>query len=513
MPDIDLPDTPPPASGAARQLGSQTVYVVLGSLFTLFVGLPLQVYVSRTLGASGLGVYGLLEAGMVMVAGVLNLGVSQTVIRFIPAHLERREYGAIRMLLRTGVLVLLIAAVAGYAVLLLSLPFLGRFWPNLANYRAETMVMGLMIPLTLLLTFLQQALRGFHEIRYMILGSSVVQLVVKVLLTVIAFTIGMRLQGYILASVLAAACGVAWMARGLWLKLRDVPPDAAPATIPPDWRRFALISYASALLGSATGGLDRFLLGVFADSAAVGVFMVATQLQQLPVMFNQMLLMVGAPMFAAAHAKDDVAGRQHLYGLMTDWVVRASLPLMLFLFIFAEAVLRLYGKAFVAEGIWALRILLAAQAINLVCGPTGNIALMSGLERQSFIINLVSTALSTGLLVALVPVLGVLGAAIAAGSVNVFTNIAVMIMVRRKLKLVWGNRRYWRWLGPAAAAAALGGAVLISPLPLGPVTLVATLLGMYLAALVANFAQGLNPDDRDLLHHLASRAGKWIAPG
>jgi O-antigen/teichoic acid export membrane protein len=508
----DLPDTPPPPSGTARQLGSQTVYVVLGSLFTLFVGLPLQVYVSRTLGASGLGVYGLLEAGMVMAAGVLNLGVSQTVIRFIPAHLERKEYGAIRMLLRTGVLILLVAAVAGYGALLASLPLLGRLWPNLAAYRVETVVMGLMIPLTLLLNFLQQALRGFHEIRYMILGSSVVQLVVKVLLTVIAFTLGMRLQGYILASVLAAACGVAWMTRGLWFKLRETPREPPPSAIPADWRRFALISYASALLGAATSGLDRFFLGIFSDSAAVGVFMVATQLQQLPVMFNQMLLMVGAPMFAAAHAKNDRAGRQHLYGLMTDWVVRASLPLMLFLFIFAEAVLRLYGTAFEAEGVGALRILLAAQAINLFCGPTGNVALMSGLERQSFVINLISTALSTALLVLLIPLLGVLGAAIAAGSVNVFTNVAVMIMVRRRLNLVWGNRRYLRWIGQGVAAAAVGAAVLLSPAPLSSTVLVATLIGMYLASAAANLAQGLNADDRDLLAHLGGRFAKWLAP-
>ena len=54
----------------ARRLGSQSVLVLLGNIFTLAIGLPLQIYVSRILGAGGLGVYGLLEGAVNTISGL-----------------------------------------------------------------------------------------------------------------------------------------------------------------------------------------------------------------------------------------------------------------------------------------------------------------------------------------------------------------------------------------------------------------------------------------------------------
>jgi O-antigen/teichoic acid export membrane protein len=124
---------------------------------------------------------------------------------------------------------------------------------------------------------------------------------------------------------------------------------------------------------------------------------------------------------------------------------------------------------------------------------------------------LISTAISTGLLVALVPLMGLVGAALAAAAGIVFTNATIMILVRRRLGLFWRDRRYWAWIGQGAAAAGLGLVAFLSPLHLGPVTLAAVLAGMYLAAAAANLMQGLNADDRELLQDLWRRASRGIA--
>ena len=279
--------------------------MIFGNAFTLVVGLPLQIYVSRILGPGGLGVYGLLEAAMATVAALLGLGIGQTVIRFVPAHVERGEYGNALGLVRLGGIILLTVGAAAYVVVLLSLPWLGKLWPEVMPYRTEVVVMGLMIPLSLLMYFLQQVLRGFHEIRHIILGSSVMQLTVKAVLTIGAFAIGLRLDGYVLATIFGAFCGVLWLFYSLQRRIRELPSAASSISAFPQWYRYALISYSGALLGAAVSGLDRFVVGAFVSTGAVGVFMVARQLQNLPERFNHMLLMVGAPMFSAAHGSEN----------------------------------------------------------------------------------------------------------------------------------------------------------------------------------------------------------------
>src|SRR6476469_4613824 len=126
-----MPDGAAPLrrSATARRLGLQTLYVIAGNLFTLIVGLPLQIYVARVLGADGLGVYSLLDAAMATVSGLLGLGVAQTVVRFIPTYLEKHEYRRIRRLLLLSALLLGAVGATACIVVWVGLPGVDDLWP------------------------------------------------------------------------------------------------------------------------------------------------------------------------------------------------------------------------------------------------------------------------------------------------------------------------------------------------------------------------------------------------
>jgi len=491
----------------ARRLGSQVAVVLLGNLFTFAVGLPLQIFVSRVLGAGGLGVYGLLEGGVNTAHGFLNFGLAQTVVRFVPAHLENGEYAQARRLVKVSSLLLLVAGALAYAFLLIMLPYLERFWFELRNQVYVVAVMGLMVPLGLLTFYFQQALRGLHKIRYMVYGSSIVQLSAKAALTVAAFLIGLKLSGYVLATVAASAVGALWMAYGVKRTLDRLPAgaDGDPKPFLSEWRRYAAYSYAGGLVAAATAYADRFVLAFVVGSTAVGVLVILRQLQQVPQMFNQMLLMAGAPMFAAAYARNDSAEREHLYVLMTDWVMKASLALVLFLIIFAKPVLTLFGAEFAREGASVLWVFILGQTINLASGPVGYVALMSGLEAVTFRLTSINAALSGALPVILAPAFGLLGIAMTSVATNAFINISIMLVLRRRFGLRWWNRRYLGWLLPSCAAGVTGGAVSYSAHDVGVVALAATLIAMYAAFAAVVFLQGLNDDEKDLLRHFRDR--------
>jgi hypothetical protein len=76
---------PRPSPQLTRQLGSQTLYVLFGNLFTLSVGLPLQILVARVIGTAELGVSGLIDGAVSTANGFLGFGIAPTMVRFIPA--------------------------------------------------------------------------------------------------------------------------------------------------------------------------------------------------------------------------------------------------------------------------------------------------------------------------------------------------------------------------------------------------------------------------------------------
>jgi O-antigen/teichoic acid export membrane protein len=491
----------------ARHLGSQAAFFLVGNIFTLLVGLPLQIYVARMLGAGNLGIFSLIDGGVGLISGLVAFGLAPTLVKFIPAHLERGEFGCIRKLVGRGALVLLAAGGIAYGSMLLAMPLVMRFWPFLTGFRNEIMVMGLLIPLGLLVFFLQQGLRGFHEIRHMVIGSSFMQLAVKASLALLLLSMGFHLMGYIWAVVASVLCAVAWMLAGLWRRMAVMPkvPDAECKAQQTAWFDYARIQYIGSLLGMGTQYLDRFLLGIFSGAAPVGVLMVVKQLQQLPVIFLQMFLVVAAPMFSAAHTRSDAGQRQHIYHLTTDWVVRLSAPLFIFLAVFTEPLLGLYGQEFAIEGKHALWILLAGQAINLGFGPLGTMLNMSGSEGFLLKLALYEAAVSIAGFLIFVPTFGLSGAAASITISIAFQNIASMWAARSRLSIRWADRRYLAWFIPALLSC--GFALMLHHVFAlqSAVILVGELGMLYVVFWGVSWLQGINEDDRQLLHQLRER--------
>ncbi len=489
-------------TAVAQRLGGQALYVFAGNVFTLLVGLPLQVYVSRTLGSGGLGTFSLLEGIAGTIAGILGLGLAPTAVRFIPQYLGEGDFSSIRRLISWGALALLGLGASGYVVFL-AFCFLTPSTSALRSTPAAVFFMGAMIPLGLLTYFAQQSLRGFQEIRYLIAGSSFLQLTVKASVTIVLFLLGAKLGGYAFATSLAALAALIWMGVGLRRKLDSMRHLVQQGRSVGAWKRYAAISFVTSLISLPSAYLDRFLLAAFASTGAVGVLVVARQLQQLPAVLYQMLLSVAAPMFAGAHARGARDEQEHLYTLITDWAVKAALPLIVFLALFARPVLSLFGPQFAEVGALPLQIMLAAQLFNLASGPNGNVAIMCGLEREALRVDTVMLLATALLLLALVPAYGLLGVALSILANSILHNVWTLLIVRTKLHIHWWDRRYLSWIAPATAICVVGFLAARAVPSWTVPALVLGLVAMYGVFAGLSLLQGLHSDDRDLIAHIA----------
>lgn len=487
------------------KIAGQSAFFLAGNLFTLVAGFTLQIYLARKLGAGGLGTFGLLDAGVGVISALLGFGIAQTALRHIPAHLKRKEHALVHALVHKGFIALLLSGTVGFVLVVAAMPIITAQRPELATYRVEIIVMALIIPVGMLLFFCSQVLRGFHDVRHIVIGSSFLQLTVKAALAILLIWLGLGVLGYVWAVVLATLAALAWMLFGIRRHMAHITPgEVGRQALLPEWKAYARVMYGNAMLSFWSRPLDRFLLGFFAGTAAVGVLMIVKTLYALPGVFLQMFLSIVAPMMASAHAVDDHEEVQRIYHLCTDWLVRVSLPLVIFLMMFASPVLSQFGERFATEGTPLLQLLLVAQLVSLLCGPVGNVLNMCGLEREMFRISIISIIGGALMLVGSVYLWGITGAGAGVLFTTVYSNFAALHIARRRLAIRWWDRRYAKWILPIFLSTLT--ALLLQDLATLPIELICVLLLLYAMFLGTQWLiHGIGQEDREVLHAIHRR--------
>jgi len=159
--------------------------------------------------------------------------------------------------------------------------------------------------------------------------------------------------------------------------------------------------------------------------------------------------------------------------------------------------MRIFGPGFDA-GAPVLVIGAVGQLVNCGVGSVGYLLLMSGNQRRLMRVQFVMAGISILVNVVLIPVLGIVGAALAAATVTVAGNLWNLYHVRRALQIFPYNRSYYALL-PAAVISAATVTLLRFHSPWTRSPWLAILLALVLAYVVFGglaLAFALDPDDR-----------------
>jgi len=488
----------------AVKIGGQVLYVFAGGLFTFLIGLPLQIFVVRSLGAEQFGAYSIVEGALATISGFLSLGIAPTVVRFVPEHIARGESGHVRSLVVLASVALLTVGLAGASLTALGSREVIGWWginPNTQNLIA---VMVLTIPIGLLTFLYQQILRGFQEIFIMIFISSVVTLTAKAALSVVLIHSGWGTIGYAWAVVLSSGLGLTLLATAALSILCRLDAPGKQITRPTRlWIRYASVWYANGLFSTAFQYLDRFIIGALIGSEGVAALVIARQLQQLPqTLFNMFITVVG-PMFAANRGPR----LNSIYQLTTNWCMRLGLPLVFFLMVFASPILSWYGKSFPTGGTPRLvQLLLLSTLICMSFGPIGNLLMMAGCELKMFRVTIAQTAATIASYLIFIPLFGIIGLGFAVVISTILGNVWAFRIAKSQFGDIWSAPRYMSWV--LAMALSLSSLVTLRALwseDASAVWLMANLIIGYIAFFSGNFVSGFHSEDRELYSAVIAR--------
>ncbi len=408
----------------AREAGIALIIKFGGILLTYLV----QVFLARWMGTTEYGIYEYVIAWSVLLAIPAGLGLPHTVLRFISEYRMKEEWGLLQGIVRSSWLITVIASflvswLAAGVILLLN------YYHPFAY--ATPLLIGIgLIPLQSLVNLQLETARAAKDVT---LAYAPSQIIWPVLLMCGAFLIletSQNLTGNsaIAISQIALLVVVLFQLGLLWLKLNQEFPASKPVYKMREWLAVAfvvLLQYGCFIILSQS---DTIMVGSILGPEEAGMYGAAVKTAEWVSFVLGIINIVAAPSFAALYAQGDIEGLQKLVSTVALWIFWPSLAISLFLILFSQPILGIFGSEFVAAS-WQLKILVLGQVINAWCGSVGYLMVMTGHQNKSLVVFVCAAVLNIILNAIGIPLIGAVGAAIATALCSALWNIWLSFLV------------------------------------------------------------------------------------
>jgi O-antigen/teichoic acid export membrane protein len=241
---------------------------------------------------------------------------------------------------------------------------------------------------------------------------------------------------YFAAAIFLA--GVTWFL----LQRTDFREKVTRIYEPRYWLRVCLPLLLVSSMGRLLTRIDVLMLGAIHSTDSAGIYGAATEVSALVSFGNVATNAIMAPMIAQLHSEVRKEELQRALRYCALGLMAFTLPVVIGILLFGRWIMMLFGVEFI-EGYSALAILCVGQFFNAFAGPVGFLMTMTNYEKSAARILAFAVVANLALNAALIPTLGIIGAAIATATTTILWNALMLLFVWRKLRI---NPTIFSWL-------------------------------------------------------------------
>lgn len=410
----------------------------------------LELVLTRGLGAATYGIYAFGWRLMGMCLRFANLGANQTIMRDLQAF--KGETANQRRSLGLGYMTTFVGSIT-FAILL----FWAAEWINAVTIDepAFPSVLRLFAALLVAVAVFRLhtvTLRAAKAATMEVLLNRIIYPTSRILAAIVAVGLGFSVQGvvgvFIVVIGLLAVLGFPFM-----IRITGLTPSTT------NLRSGALHFYDHAIPSALSGvgkllrtRIDVILIGIFLTATAAGVYnvvLVLVGLAGIPLMaFNQMMPPVASELYSDGRRKTLNA----VYTTVTRLIVTATVPLIVFLAVFGEPLLSLFGEEF-QRGYAVLLVFLVGRFIANAVGATGILLSMTNNHYPKLVLEWFLAVVNLVLTYVFVVEFGLIGAALGT-SLAIGLQNALQLLVLRHYEALWPFDR--TFLVPLGAGVGMG---------------------------------------------------------
>lgn len=424
---------------------------LVGAVVAAVGGFALVALVAAQFDAHVAGQYFSLTSVFLILLALSALGTDTGLARFVPRYAAAGRPEAVAATVRVARVPVLWASLAVSAAVLTSAgwvaPLLGL---DPASGARALRVLALLIPVATLSDFVLAATRGFGRMRPTVLADRILRTLLQPLgATAVALLAGGLVAlawSWALPYAASAALGLVALTRVL--RERGVPRSVDAPVLREVRREFWSFTWPRSISRVCQIALQRadiVIVAALLSPAHAAAYTVATRFVPVGQVGGAAIQQALQPRIAhmlALHQTDDA---RRVFRTSTAWSVLTTWPVYCVVAVACTTYLSLFGSQYVTtEAVTTVVVMAVAMMGAVAAGALDTMLLMAGRSTTSLVNAGTALAVDVALCVALVPVWGIVGAAVAWAASVAVRNVLGFVQVRRTLDMTPWSRELAR---------------------------------------------------------------------
>ncbi|MBA2590759.1 MAG: polysaccharide biosynthesis C-terminal domain-containing protein [Pseudomonadota bacterium] len=398
------------------------------------LGAIAQVTLARLVGATIYGQYTYVWSWLTILATLCIVGMDTTTMRFAASYKGQQTWGLLCGFLRYSYGFTAAALVIGSLITAVVVVWI---LPLDAALRQTFIVACLALPAAGFLNLVSRNLLAFEHVWM----ASAPMSVFRPILLLVGIGVTLVVSGDITAAWQLIFINVitvyGLLGASGWVLWRALPPGIAHSRAEcalSTWNRVSLQLFSMEVLRLIVQRTDLILIGIFLGTTKAGIYAATTHMIMLMDIGLYALNSIVAPKISSLYGRGEMQELQRMVTLATMVSSAYSLVVGLGLVVTGHLLLNLFGEAF-TTGYGVLVVLSVGRIVNSWTGPVVLLMTMTGHQAVALKLLSVNAVLSVLLNITLIPLFGMVGAALASSSVVVIWNLAMYWNVRQRLKI------------------------------------------------------------------------------
>lgn len=489
-------------------LAKGTVANTIGAL-TRGVVLFLQSLVfARMLGIDLFGTYQIAVAIYQVLLLLGQQGLGQAIVRFVAEYESLGEHDWVR-----SVLVRALHVGLGSSIFIGCSLFFGADWIARTFFNPEIepilRFFGFSLPFAVASELLASFSQAHRIMRIKVAVQDIFRPMAELLIGAALVSAGWSLAGLGASYFIAALIGIGFLSHNATQLMKIVHQRTAKKIAFGPIMSFSTPLLFADLFRLGAVRLNVVIVGTYLTASAAGAFSVALLTVNVGLLLITSISFVFGPIASALIHGKQFAQLEFLLKATSRWLLALSLPAVILISYLSQSLLDLFGDGFRTAAA-AMVILALGQLLNIIVGNCGLLISMSNRTWLTMVNSIVTFLLKVGLMIWLIPKMGLVGAALAESITVGVINLLRLFEVQWILNITPLHTSQLKAFAAAGISGLISGGVHIILAPISSYLRLGSVSLCFIAGYVLLMASfGLEKGDAEVLKLMLQRLQTW----
>ena len=432
-----------------QKIAKGTGIVFTGTIIGLIIGFVGRIILVRYITQTEYGIYCLALVMISIFATISTLGLGEGSTRYIAYFRGKNEDGKVRGVISSSIKIAFIASISLAVISFFVSHFISISIFHTPALSTPIKIFSIAIPFTVLINVFIAIFRGFDRVDAQVYFNNILRPVLYLLFLIAVVLFGLSFLGVVYAYVLSIATTcvvfVIYLMKKYPLSIRSGSSVTNPMT--QELLFFSVPLLAVSMLMMVMSWTDTLMLGYFKTPEIVGVYNAALPLAGLLSMTLSSMNFIYVPIISQLYSKNLIGELKRSYIILTKWIFLVTVPIFFVLFLFPDVVLSLlFGSRYIGASV-ALQVLAFGFFLNICLGFTYTTLLVLGKSNFLMWTFVISAIINIILNMALIPQIGIIGAAIASALSLIVAKILNLIKLYRFFEVHPFVKNYLKLVG------------------------------------------------------------------